>query len=101
MSLRNRLLALSLLTLLLPWSGWKLLQELERFLREAQETSLLATARTLAATLPFEQLSQLQFLPQQYAFLRNLDRQPELLADAPIGLLQPARPAAMDLHASP
>lgn len=78
MSLRNRLLALSLLTLLLPWSGWKLLQELERFLRDAQETSLLATARTLAATLPFEQLSQLQYLPQQYAFLRQLQRQPEL-----------------------
>ncbi len=78
MSLRNRLLALSLLTLLLPWSGWKLLQELERFLREAQESSLLATARTLAATLPFEQLSQLQFLPQQYALLRTLERQPEL-----------------------
>jgi hypothetical protein len=78
MSLRNRLLALSLLTLLLPWSGWKLLQELERFLREAQESSLLATARTLAATLPFEQQSQLQFLPQQYALLRALPRQPEL-----------------------
>jgi two-component system sensor histidine kinase ChvG len=78
MSLRNRLLALSLLTLLLPWSGWKLLQELERFLREAQESSLLATARTLSATLPFEQLSQLQFLPQQYALLRALERQPQL-----------------------
>ncbi len=78
MNLRNRLLALSMLTLLLPWSGWKLLQELERFLREAQESSLMATAQTLAATLPFEQLSQLQYLPQQYAFLRRLPRQPEL-----------------------
>jgi len=78
MSLRNRLLALSLLTLLLPWSGWKLLQELERFLREAQEASLLATARTLAATLPFEQLSQLQYLPPNYVVLRRLNRSPEL-----------------------
>lgn len=78
MSLRNRLLALSLLTLLLPWSGWKLLQELERFLREAQETSLLATARTLAATLPFEQISQLQYLPANYVVLRPLNRPPEL-----------------------
>jgi len=78
MSLRNRLLALSLLTLLLPWSGWKLLQELERFLREAQESSLLATARTLAATLPYEQLSQLQYLPAQYVVLRQLPRAPEL-----------------------
>ncbi len=78
MSLRNRLLALSLLTLLLPWSGWKLLQELERFLRETQETSLLATARTLASTLPFEQLSQLQYLPPNYLVLRALKRPPEL-----------------------
>lgn len=78
MSLRNRLLALSLLTLLLPWSGWKLLQELERFLREAQESSLLSTARTLAATLPFEHLSQLQYLPANYVVLRQLDRPPEL-----------------------
>ena len=31
MRLRSQLLALSLLTLLLPWSGWKLLQELERY----------------------------------------------------------------------
>ncbi len=78
MSLRNRLLALSLLTLLLPWSGWKLLQELERFLREAQENSLLATARTVAATLPYEQLSALQYLPQRYAVLRSMARPPEL-----------------------
>jgi signal transduction histidine kinase len=78
MTLRNRLLALSLLTLLLPWSGWKLLQELERFLREAQEASLLGSARTLAATLPYEQISQLQFLPQHYALLRSLPRRPEL-----------------------
>ena len=28
MKLRSKLLALSLLTLLLPWSAWKLLQEL-------------------------------------------------------------------------
>jgi dedicated sortase system histidine kinase len=78
MSLRNRLLALSLLTLLLPWSGWKLLQELERFLREAQETSLLATARTLASTLPFEQMSQLQFMPQNHLIRREMQRAPEL-----------------------
>ena len=59
MSLRNRLLALSLLTLLLPWSAWKLLQELEGFLRDTQEVALLSTARSLAASLPFETQSQL------------------------------------------
>ena len=40
MRLRNQLLALSLLTLLLPWSGWKLVQELENFLRQAEEKAL-------------------------------------------------------------
>ena len=52
MKLRNKLLALSLLTLLLPWSGWKLLQELEHFLREGQESTLQASTRTVALTLP-------------------------------------------------
>ena len=78
MTLRNRLLALSLLTLLLPWSGWKLLQELERFLREAQEAALLSTARTLAAALPFDVQGRLLFAPERYAVLRELDAAPAL-----------------------
>ena len=78
MSLRNRLLALSLLTLLLPWSGWKLLQELEHFLREAQENALLSTARALASTLPFESQSLLLYAPERYVVLRGLERAPVL-----------------------
>ncbi|MEJ8569095.1 ATP-binding protein [Elongatibacter sediminis] len=78
MSLRNRLLALSLLTLLLPWSGWKLLQELELFLREAQETALTHGARTVAQSLPFEAQGRLLFTPQHYLVLRALERSPEL-----------------------
>lgn len=78
MSLRNRLLALSLLTLLLPWSGWKLLQELERFLREAQENALLSTARALARALPFESQSLLLYAPARYVVLRGLERAPVL-----------------------
>ena len=54
MKLRTKLVALSLLTLLLPWSSWKLLQELEQFLREAQEQALLASARTLAGALSID-----------------------------------------------
>ena len=42
---------LLLLTLLLPWSGWKLLQELERYLRETQETALLDSARIVAGAM--------------------------------------------------
>ena len=78
MSLRNRLLALSLLTLLLPWSGWKLLQELEQFLREAQETTLLSTARTLAGSLPFDTQSTLLYTPEPYLILRELESRPLL-----------------------
>jgi len=78
MKLRSKLLALSLLTLLLPWSAWKLLQELERFLRDSQETTLLASARTLAGALPLEYQSQLLFAPERAAPLRILARPPVL-----------------------
>jgi len=76
--LRSKLLALSLLTLLLPWSAWKLLQELERFLRESQEASQLSTAQSLSVSLPREFQSQLMFLPEHALALRSLSRQPVL-----------------------
>jgi hypothetical protein len=66
MSLRTKLLALSLLTLLLPWSGWKLLQELEQFLREAQEGALLASARTMSGVLPVGFQTRLLYLSDDY-----------------------------------
>jgi two-component system sensor histidine kinase ChvG len=78
MKLRSKLLALSLLTLLLPWSAWKLLQELESFLRDNQETSLLASAHTLSGALPLEFQSQLLFAPSRTAPLRPLARLPVL-----------------------
>ncbi len=78
MKLKNQLLALSALTLLLPWSGWKLLQELEHFLREAQEGAMLASARTLAGALPLEFQSRLLFTPDLYLPLRQFERPPIL-----------------------
>jgi two-component system sensor histidine kinase ChvG len=78
MKLRTKLVALSLLTLLLPWSGWKLLQELEGFLREAQQGALLASARTMAGAIPMEFRSRLLFLPELYVPLRTLGRPPAL-----------------------
>jgi dedicated sortase system histidine kinase len=78
MKLRTKLVALSLLTLLLPWSGWKLLQELERFLRESQQGALLASAHTMAGAIPMEFRSRLLFLPEPYVPLRTLRRQPAL-----------------------
>jgi len=78
MKLKNQLLALSALTLLLPWSGWKVLQELEHFLRDAQENAMLAAARTLAGAMPLEYQSRLVFAPDQYLVIRDLKRPPNL-----------------------
>jgi signal transduction histidine kinase len=78
MKLRTKLLGLSLLTLLLPWSAWKLLQELEGFLREAQEQTLLASARTMVGAIPVGFQTELLFLPERFLSLQPLDRQPVL-----------------------
>jgi dedicated sortase system histidine kinase len=78
MKLRTKLVALSLLTLLLPWSGWKLLQELERFLREAHEGALLGSARTLSAALPVGFQTRLQFQPEWFLPLRSFEQRPAL-----------------------
>ena len=78
MKLRTKIAALSLLTLLLPWSAWKLLQELERFLRDAQQEALLASARTLASAIPMDYSSRLMFLPDHYVPVWELRGQPAL-----------------------
>jgi two-component system sensor histidine kinase ChvG len=78
MKLRTKLLALSLLTLLLPWSAWNLLQELERFLRESQQDALLASARTLSSAIPMEFSSRLMFLPANHVPVWTLQEQPAL-----------------------
>jgi len=51
MSLRLKLLLLSLLTLALPWAGFKYAQEMEASLRQAESESLTAMAKTIAASL--------------------------------------------------
>lgn len=76
MRLRNQLLALSLLTLLLPWSGWKLVQELENYLRQAEENSLLEAAQTLARVLPAEYQFELRLARGQALPFRQLAMEP-------------------------
>jgi len=78
MKLKTKLVTLSLLTLLLPWSAWKLLQELERYLRESQETALLSSARVVSGSIPLEFQTRLLFAPDRYVVLRTLERQPSL-----------------------
>ncbi len=51
MSLRLQLLAVGLLTLVLPWTGFHYVQEMETALRAALEQSLLARAATVATAL--------------------------------------------------
>ena len=58
MSLRLQLLAVGLLTLMLPWMGLRYVEEMESALRAALEQSLLARAATVAAALA-EQSAQL------------------------------------------
>ena len=54
MSLRTKLLLLSLLTLILPWAGWKYSQQMETTLRSGQEAALLTTADVLGRVVASE-----------------------------------------------
>src|SRR5215813_8630014 len=51
MSLRLKLLLISLLTLALPWAGCHYAREMESVLREGEKQSLGAVAQTIAASL--------------------------------------------------
>jgi two-component system sensor histidine kinase ChvG len=54
MSLRAKLLLLSLLTLVLPWAGWRYAQQMETTLRHGQEESLITTADVLSRVVASE-----------------------------------------------
>src|ERR1044072_5447826 len=54
MSLRTKLLLLSLLTLILPWAGWQYAQQMETTLRRGQEDALLTTAEVLSRVVASE-----------------------------------------------
>src|SRR5499427_4797861 len=51
MSLRLKLLALGLATLVLPWGGCRYARQMEAALREGEQNSLQAVAQTIAASL--------------------------------------------------
>jgi two-component system sensor histidine kinase ChvG len=51
MSLRLKLLLVSLLTLALPWAGCQYAREMESVLREGEKQALTAVAQTIAASL--------------------------------------------------
>ncbi|HWK73481.1 MAG TPA: ATP-binding protein [Povalibacter sp.] len=78
MSLRAKLLLLSLLTLILPWAGWQYADRMETTLRRGQEDSLITTADILS---------------------RVVASQPELLYRFPEELRQEFDPRHGDLFA--
>ncbi|MBB6092570.1 dedicated sortase system histidine kinase [Povalibacter uvarum] len=78
MSLRIKLLFLSLMTLILPWAGWQYAQRMETTLRHGQEESLITTADVLS---------------------RVVASQPELLYRFPDELREGFDPARGDLFA--
>lgn len=51
LSLRVKLVALSLVLLVIPWIGYRYLNEIESFLRQQKEQTLLATASAVARVL--------------------------------------------------
>ncbi|MCP4125550.1 MAG: proteobacterial dedicated sortase system histidine kinase [Gammaproteobacteria bacterium] len=50
-SIRFKLLLVALTLLVIPWAGYRFIQETENFLRESQETMLLGTAQAVATIL--------------------------------------------------
>lgn len=50
-SIRFKLLLLALSLSVIPWAGYRYIQETEQFLRDAQESSLRSTAQAVAAVL--------------------------------------------------
>lgn len=51
MRLRTQLAAFAALTLVLPWAGWRYVQEMEQALRQGLEQSLVGSAGTVAAAI--------------------------------------------------
>ena len=51
LGIRGKLLAVASVFLLVPWLGYEYIDELERFLRQAQDDSLLATAQAVGTAL--------------------------------------------------
>ena len=51
LGIRGKLLAIASVFLLVPWLGYEYINELERFLRQAQDDSLIATAQSVATAL--------------------------------------------------
>lgn len=94
MTLKRQLLLVSLLALLLPWSGCEFIRETESALRAGQQQMLAGTARALAnsmARYAEEYPDRLvQGLPGDQLFLHVLSNQPQIDGYVDDWMLSPA-----------
>jgi dedicated sortase system histidine kinase len=77
LTLRTKLVLVSLTLLLLPWIGYRYLHAVEQYLREGREAALLERARALAALLAqqpnvFASGAQLDEAATEHVFVRPL-----------------------------
>ncbi len=84
MSLRLKLLLISLLTLVLPWAGCQYAREMESVLRQSEQQSLAAMAQTLASSLQGRgDLLYRSDAAAEYARRERFDLQPLPLSGEP------------------
>jgi two-component system, OmpR family, sensor histidine kinase ChvG len=82
MTLKRQLLLVSLLALMLPWSGCEFIRETESALRSGQQQMLAGTARALANSMAqyAEEYPEpmLDGLPSEQLFLHTLAKRPQI-----------------------
>jgi two-component system sensor histidine kinase ChvG len=89
--LRAKLALVALALLVLPWAGWRYVREMERFLLQAQEEALAATARAVATAL-HERPQLLAYRAQDESTLRReAERELQRLTGGVIAHEEPAR----------
>ena len=99
MSLRLKLLALGLATLVLPWGGCRYAREMEAALREGEQTSLQAVAQTIAASLQGRtDLLYREPLPPPESATDAPSQEPTPAAATPAAPRSPPAPGPYDLR---
>jgi two-component system sensor histidine kinase ChvG len=76
LGLRIKIILLSSSLLILPWLGYQYLQEMENFLRQGQEQTLLGTTQAVATALH----ERPELFNEQASFLNDLDPGKDLYA---------------------
>jgi two-component system, OmpR family, sensor histidine kinase ChvG len=84
LSLRLKLLLISLSTLVLPWAGCQYAREMESALRIAEEQSLSAVAQTMAASLQGREDLLYRVRDHNVAAASEFDLEPVALAGTPV-----------------